>query len=165
MRRSPSFLSPRRARTPLALRRRVQRPPKRKGVSRYVDNAPPQEPHDVRAHMLGGVPNVEIEALNGLIAKYDIAPADIFSDRGDGYSDFLERCATKGMIKSYISDHAGVLSAKERMHGAFEDFWIEAALAVNSIEQEKDLLKKYSLLKQGLTQDLLSGNVDAGKLK
>lgn len=54
-------------------------------ISRYVDNAPPQEPHDVRAHMLGGVPNVEIEALNGLIAKYDIAPADIFSDRGDGY--------------------------------------------------------------------------------
>ena len=41
-------------------------------ISRYVDNAPPQEPHDVRAHMLGGVPNVEIEALNGLIAKYDI---------------------------------------------------------------------------------------------
>ena len=105
-------------------------------ISRYVDNAPPQEPHDVRAHMLGGVPNVEIEALNGLIAKYDIAPADIFSDRGDGYSDFLERCATKGMIKSYISDHAGVLSAKERMHGAFEDFWIEAALAVNSVHTD-----------------------------
>lgn len=105
-------------------------------ISRYVDNAPPQEPHDVRAHMLGGVPNVEIEALNGLIAKYDIAPADIFSDRGDGYSDFLKRCATKGMIKSYISDHAGVLSAKERMHGAFEDFWIEAALAVNSVHTD-----------------------------
>lgn len=74
--------------------------------------------------------------MNGLIAKYDIAPADIFSDRGDGYSDFLKRCATKGMIKSYISDHAGVLSAKERMHGAFEDFWIEAALAVNSVHTD-----------------------------
>lgn len=36
------------------------------------------------AYMLGGVPNVEIDALNGLIAKYDIDPADIFSDRGDG---------------------------------------------------------------------------------
>ena len=50
-------------------------------ISRYVDNAPPQELHDVRAYMLGGVPNVEIDALNGLIAKYDIDPADIFSDR------------------------------------------------------------------------------------
>ena len=43
-------------------------------ISRYVDNAPPQEPHDVRAHMLGGVPNVEIEALNGLIAKVRYSP-------------------------------------------------------------------------------------------
>lgn len=35
----------------------------------------------------------------------------------------------------------------------------------NSIEQERDVLKKYSLLKQGLMKDLLSGKVDAGKLK
>lgn len=35
----------------------------------------------------------------------------------------------------------------------------------NSIEQERDVLNKYSLLKQGLMQDLLSGKVDAGKLK
>lgn len=105
-------------------------------ISRYVDNAPPQEPHDVRAHMLGGVPNVEIETLNGLIAKYDIAPSDIFSDRGDGYSDFLERCSTKGLIKSYISSHTGVLSAKERMLGAFEEFWKEAAPAVNNVHTD-----------------------------
>ena len=105
-------------------------------ISRYVDNSPAQEPHDVRAHMLGGVPNVEIDALNGLLAKYDIAPSDIFSDRGDGYSDFLERCATKRLIKSYISEHAGVLGAKERMHGAFEGFWKEAAPAINSVHTD-----------------------------
>lgn len=34
----------------------------------------------------------------------------------------------------------------------------------NSVERERDVLKKYSLLKQGLMQDLLSGKVDAGKL-
>ena len=32
-------------------------------IRRYVDNAPPPEPHDVRAHLHGGVPSVEIEAL------------------------------------------------------------------------------------------------------
>ena len=31
-------------------------------ITRYVDNAPALEPQDVRAHMLGGVPNAEIEA-------------------------------------------------------------------------------------------------------
>ena len=118
-------------------------------ISRYVDNSPAQEPHDVRAHMLGGVPNVEIEALNGLIAKYDIAPADIFSDRGDGYSDFLERCSTKGLIKAYISDHDGVVGAKDKMHGAFEDFWKEAAPAVNSVHTDMGIAEfamKYTVL-------------------
>ena len=105
-------------------------------ISRYVDNSPAQEPHDVRAHMLGGVPNEEIKVLNGLIAKYDIAPADIFSDRGDDYSDFLERCSTKGLIKAYISDHAGVVGAKDRMHVAFESFWKEAAPAVNNVHTD-----------------------------
>ena len=105
-------------------------------ISRYVDNAPSQEPQDIRAHMFGGVPNVEIEALNGLTEKYDISSADIFSDRGDGYSDFLEGCSTKRLIKSFISEHKGVLEAKERMHGAFEDFWKEAAPVVNSVHTD-----------------------------
>jgi type I restriction enzyme M protein len=105
-------------------------------IRRYVDNSPAKEPHDVRAHMLGGVPNVEIDALNGLLAKYDIDPSDIFSDRGDRYSDFLERCTTKRLIKSYISEHVGVLGAKERMHGAFEGFWKEAAPAINRVHTD-----------------------------
>jgi GntR family transcriptional regulator len=29
---------------------------------RYADNAPPPEPHDVRAHLVGGIPVVEVEA-------------------------------------------------------------------------------------------------------
>ena len=33
-------------------------------IRRYVDNAPPPEPHDVRAHLHGGVPVVEIETLS-----------------------------------------------------------------------------------------------------
>ena len=30
-------------------------------IRRYVDNSPPPEPHDVRAHLLGGVPVAEVE--------------------------------------------------------------------------------------------------------
>jgi len=29
-------------------------------IRRYADNAPPPEPHDVRAHLLGGVPKAEV---------------------------------------------------------------------------------------------------------
>ncbi|MEZ5583480.1 MAG: class I SAM-dependent DNA methyltransferase [Candidatus Competibacteraceae bacterium] len=39
-------------------------------IRRYVDNAPPPEPHDVRAHLHGGVPRSEIDALNRFWANY-----------------------------------------------------------------------------------------------
>ena len=38
-------------------------------IRRYVDNAPPPEPHDVRAHLHGGVPVVEIDSLGALLEE------------------------------------------------------------------------------------------------
>src|SRR5205807_10338142 len=38
-------------------------------IRRYVDNAPPPEPHDVRAHLHGGVPVAEIESLKRFWVK------------------------------------------------------------------------------------------------
>jgi type I restriction enzyme M protein len=39
-------------------------------IRRYVNNAPPPEPHDVRAHLHGGVPVTEIEALSRYWRNY-----------------------------------------------------------------------------------------------
>ena len=36
-------------------------------IRRYVDNTPPPEPHDVRAHLHGGVPKAEVEAKAGAV--------------------------------------------------------------------------------------------------
>ncbi|MER6081649.1 N-6 DNA methylase [Streptomyces sp. NPDC001833] len=50
-------------------------------VRRYVDNTPPPEPQDVRAHLMGGVPRAEIEAKRDLLGAYGIAPTDLFDER------------------------------------------------------------------------------------
>jgi type I restriction enzyme M protein len=36
-------------------------------IRRFVDNAPPAEPHDVHAHLQGGVPESEVNALQRCI--------------------------------------------------------------------------------------------------
>lgn len=118
-------------------------------IRRYVDNTPPQEPHDVKAHILGGIPNGEIAALNGLITKYDIAEGDVWEDRGDDYSLFRKACADKAKIKAFISTHPGVAAANSRMHEAFEFFWENAGAAVNSIGDElgiSDFKRKFTAL-------------------
>jgi type I restriction enzyme M protein len=51
-------------------------------IRRYADNAPPPEPQDVRSHLLGGVPAVEIEAKRSLLAAHGFDPMRIFVERG-----------------------------------------------------------------------------------
>ena len=110
-------------------------------IRSYVDNSPPPEPQDVRAHILGGVPNREIGALNGLIGKYDIYPADIFKDRGTGYSDFLPRLSTKRQIREFITNHAGVLRANEKMHAALDGYWAKTIPAVKAVHKKLSIAK------------------------
>jgi type I restriction enzyme M protein len=67
-------------------------------IRRYVDNTPPPEPQDVRAHLTGGVPRAEIEAPEkaAVLSAYEVELTDLFAERpadGDGdsseYVDFL----------------------------------------------------------------------------
>ena len=44
-------------------------------IRRYADNAPPPEPHDVRAHLLGGVPKAEVEAKARAVRRPRLRPA------------------------------------------------------------------------------------------
>ncbi len=46
-------------------------------IRRYVDNAPPPEPQDVRAHLHGGVPIVEVESLAHYWQNYPQLKQDI----------------------------------------------------------------------------------------
>ena len=57
-------------------------------IRRYADNAPPPEPHDVRAHLHGGVPMAEVDAAADLLERAGLDAATLFADRGDGYADW-----------------------------------------------------------------------------
>ena len=49
-----------------------------------MDNSPPPEPHDVRAHLLGGVPVAEIEAKRPLFDALGFDPSPCSSPRAPG---------------------------------------------------------------------------------
>ena len=59
-------------------------------IRRYVDNAPPPEPHDVRAHLLGGIPKTEVKA------KKKCIPGDALcryhASRSQAYRVFFAAC-------------------------------------------------------------------------
>ncbi len=57
-------------------------------IRRYANNAPPPEPHDVRAHLHGGVPMEEIDDAKYLLERAGLEADTLFTDRGDGYADW-----------------------------------------------------------------------------
>ena len=63
-------------------------------IRRYADNAPPPEPHDVRAHLHGGVPLAEIDAAADLLERAGLDVATLFADRGDGYAGWRHNVAS-----------------------------------------------------------------------
>jgi type I restriction enzyme M protein len=50
-------------------------------IRRYADNAPPPERQDVRAHMLGGIPETEVEAKRPLLEAHGFNPTRILVER------------------------------------------------------------------------------------
>jgi type I restriction enzyme M protein len=59
-------------------------------IRRYVDNSPPPEPQDVRAHLYGGVPLAEVAAHQPLLEAYGLSTQDLFVERttDPDYLDF-----------------------------------------------------------------------------
>jgi type I restriction enzyme M protein len=57
-------------------------------IRRYVDNSPPPEPQDVRAHLHGGVPKTEVAAKDRLFRAYGVDVTKLFTERDADYYDF-----------------------------------------------------------------------------
>ena len=110
-------------------------------IRRYVDNAPPPEPQDVRAHLHGGVPMVEVDGLGHYWTNYAGLRDDLFMPRDAQYLDFAPALTVKRDIAGFINQHPGVTSRHAAFMEALEDWWQQnlaliEALAPDAANQE-----------------------------
>ena len=73
-------------------------------IRRYVDNSPPPEPHDVRAHLHGGIPVAEIDSLSDFFTNYDGVKELLFQSSRHSLSDEM-RFATPAADGTQSSRH------------------------------------------------------------
>jgi type I restriction enzyme M protein len=94
-------------------------------IRRYVDNAPPPEPQDVRAHIHGGVPVTEVDALERFWRNYDGLREACFAPRtgNAAYCDFAPAIATRRDIAELVKAHPGVLAAHRGFMSRLTDWW------------------------------------------
>jgi len=110
-------------------------------IRRYVDNAPPPEPHDVRAHLHGGVPKVEVASLAHYWQNYPQLQQDAFVARDETYLDFAPVLADKRDIAEFVATHQSVTTRHEQFMVTLDSWWqanlpIVEALAPDAENQQ-----------------------------
>jgi type I restriction enzyme M protein len=98
-------------------------------IRRYVDNAPPLEPHDVRAHLHGGVPKSEVDALEHFWSNYPDLRTRCFQPRSGSqaftsvYLDFTPAVTDRRALRGILIGDKSVAAAHEAFLKALEAWW------------------------------------------
>ncbi|BDT68091.1 hypothetical protein os1_22730 [Comamonadaceae bacterium OS-1] len=130
-------------------------------IRRYVDNAPPPEPHDVRAHLHGGVPVAEIDTLAHYWHNYVGLRESCFVNRlapprppasthGTAYADFSPDLQDLRSIANQIAQHPGVTARHAQFMGTLQAWWrqhlpVIEALAPDTQNQQATAHNVYAL--------------------
>ena len=109
-------------------------------IRRYADNAPPPEPQDVRAHLLGGVPKAEVAAKAALFAAQGLDPLALFTERDAHYFDFRPGLATRQAIKPAVETHPGLLASEQAVRDAFEAWWLAHSPRITALAGQASLV-------------------------
>lgn len=107
-------------------------------IRRYADNAPPPEPHDVRAHLVGGVPKAEVEAKAVLFKAHGLNPPDLFVERDTKYFDFAPALQQRQHLKPAIETNAGLVAKEAAIRDAFEQWWQAHSARITALSGQTD---------------------------
>ena len=93
-------------------------------IRRYVDNTPDPEPEDVTAHLIGGVPESEVEARAADFDRFGIDPASLFRPERPGYLAFREEAAgAKAAVRTTLEADPALRRTLAAHFDALEVWW------------------------------------------
>ncbi len=110
-------------------------------IRRYADNAPAPEPHDVRAHLQGGIPRREVEAKHELFAAHGLAEETIFRERDQNYFDFRPELTERRAIKQAIENDAGLQAREQELYAIFENWWQAHQAQIVALPTTRNLMQ------------------------
>jgi type I restriction enzyme M protein len=104
-------------------------------IRRYVDNTPDPEPEDVQAHLIGGIPEVEVIAKQTAFAKFGVDIATLFKPERTGYLSFIPEIDAKTAIKVRLEENPRIKQTLADHHDVLEAWWL---VARNDFAQLRD---------------------------
>ena len=119
-------------------------------IRRYADNAPPPEPHDVRAHLVGGIPKAEVADKAALFQAHGLNPLDLLAERDAKYLDFKPKLATRQALKPAIEGNDGLIAKEAAIRAAFETWWTAHSARITALAGQMDNAASLVALRQEL---------------
>lgn len=125
-------------------------------IRRYVDNAPPPEPHDVCAHIHGGVPVKEIDALNRFWTNYPGLRERCFTPRkaDAAYADFADGLTERRQIADIVRNDPGLKAAHAAFMKKLDAWWTRNALEIEKLAPTKGQAGNVYALRRALLADI-----------
>lgn len=107
-------------------------------IRRYADNSTPPEPHDVRAHLVGGIPKAEVEAKRAQFSVHGFSYQSLLCERDAKYLDFIPTVTARSDIKQAIESNEGLKATEASMLAAFTDWWSENKLRITDLANQAE---------------------------
>jgi type I restriction enzyme M protein len=104
-------------------------------IRRYVDNTPDPEPEDVQGHLIGGIPESEVEDRQSDFAKFGVSVVTLFQSERPGYLAFRASITAKFAIKPALEADAALSKTFAAHRDVLEAWW---AVARDDFAQLRD---------------------------
>lgn len=92
-------------------------------IRRYVDNTPDPEPEDVQAHLIGGIPEKEVNDRQADFARFGVVTTRFFAPERTGYFAFLVDIDGKSAIKARLEADPQLQQTLTGHHDVLEAWW------------------------------------------
>ncbi|MCY1722106.1 N-6 DNA methylase [Prolixibacteraceae bacterium Z1-6] len=114
-------------------------------IPRYIDSQEEEDIQDIEAHLLGGIPNRDIEALNNYWKVYPTLKTNLF--KANSRANYWDLNVAKDEIKPSIFNHPEFLKYSDTMEKVFSKWKAKNTTYLKALEEAchpKEVIKEIS---------------------
>ncbi|MFI3218021.1 MAG: N-6 DNA methylase [Methylococcales bacterium] len=123
-------------------------------IRRYVDNSPPAEPQNVHAHLHGGIPEAEINALADTFANFNGLKDALFLPLKTEFMQFQDHITSKEAIQHTLEQSAAVAELNAAYTDLLQHWWNKELNSLENLPKTQNLFTLYKQFSASIIDDL-----------
>ena len=120
-------------------------------IRRFVDNAPPAVPQDVHAHLHGGIPVAEAEALKIYFDAYPGLYQRLFEPLKKDYLQFATSITNKEAIKQLLDESPEIKETRGQYTKQLAAWWQTVVQEFEALPQNRNIFELYQTFSESFT--------------